>query len=62
MIRPTHRFLLPFGLCAVVLIAGCEDSQPTTKEAVPYDAAKSKSQEDSMKKAAQESLKAASKK
>lgn len=65
MTRPTSRFtprfLLSLGLSAAVFLAGCEDSTPTAKESVPYDAAKSKSQEDSMKKAAQEA-KAASKK
>lgn len=62
ILRFTPRFFLPFGLCAAVFLAGCEESKPTTSnEAVPYDPAKSKSQEDSMKRAA-EASRAASKK
>lgn len=40
-------------------LAGCDSSAVGTAPALPYDPDKSKSQEDSMKKAAEESIRAA---
>lgn len=58
--RRTLLSLLPAAFVISSLLAGCEQPAPmTTGETVPYDPEKSKSQEDSMKKAMIESQKAA---
>jgi hypothetical protein len=55
------RFLFPLGLAAIVAISGCGQPAPAVDNSIPYDPARAKSQEDSMRKAMEESQKAARK-